>query len=155
MKAGLLVPDMILIMPARATVRNDEASLVASEIYPIEEAEQHLTKAVHVRLQMVKVDPSLLQRLAETLGAYPGKCDVYLHCVTTDRTEVTVHATSACRVSPSSEMRAKVVSLLGEDALWFAGGNGLPRHEYEDLDSAGSGNDRQRKWRRKKSQAEE
>ena len=74
------------------------------------------------------LDSDLLRRLAETLGAHPGRCDVYLHCLTAEQMEVTVHATSACRVAPSAEVRAEVEELLGEGSLWFSAGNGLPSH---------------------------
>ncbi|MBI5094728.1 MAG: DNA polymerase III subunit alpha [Candidatus Hydrogenedentes bacterium] len=128
-KAGLLVQDMIVMISARVNFRNNEAGLIASEIIPIEEAEKTLTKAVHIRINTVGTDEIVLQRLAESLGERPGKCDVYLHCQTPEHGEVTVHATDACRVTPSPDLRATVEQLLGEDTMWYSGGNGLPLHD--------------------------
>ncbi|MBN2311686.1 MAG: DNA polymerase III subunit alpha [Candidatus Hydrogenedentes bacterium] len=128
-RAGLLVQDMIVLMRARVNVRNGEPGLVAVDIFPIEEAEKRLTTAVHIDLGAAAADEALLNRLAEILGGRPGKCDVYLHCRTHDHDEVTVHATSACRVAPSPGLQNEVEELLGEESLWYAGGNGLPVHD--------------------------
>ena len=131
-RAGMLVQDMIVMVPSRMGFRNGEPSLVANEVFPIEQAEQHLTRAVHVRLNTVGLDEELLDRLAHIFGEKPGKCDVYLHCLTPDRADVTVHATSACRVAPSTELRDAIESILGDESMWYSGGNGLPRHDDEE-----------------------
>jgi len=128
-KGGLVVSDMAVMITARISFRNDEAGLIASDIIPIDEAASRLTKAVHIRLTTVGLDATLIERLAELLGQRPGKCDVYLHCVTPEHEDVTVHATSACKVSPTQELFENIEQLLGEDTLWFSGGNGLPRHD--------------------------
>ncbi len=128
-KAGLVVTDMAVMIPARVSFRNDEAGLIASDIVPIEEAEDKLTTAAHIRLTTIGLDDALLTKLANTLGARPGKCDVYLHCVTPEHDDVTIHATSACRVTASKALREEVERLLGEESVWYSGGNGLPTHE--------------------------
>lgn len=128
-KAGLLVADMAVMLVATINFRNDEAGLIAQDILPIDDAESKLTRAVHIRLATVGLDDVLLERLAEILGARPGKCDVYLHCVTPEHDDVTIHATDACKVAASAELSQQVEELLGEESLWFSGGNGLPRHD--------------------------
>jgi len=128
-RAGLVVEDMIVMAPSRVSFRNDQAGLVASDLIPIEEAEELLTKAVHIRLQTLGLDAALLEQLARIIGERPGKCDVFLHCVTPEHADITVHATSACRVAPSPELRERVESLLGEDAVWYSGGDGSRAHE--------------------------
>jgi DNA polymerase-3 subunit alpha len=131
-RAGLLVQDMIVMVSSRVGFRNGEPSLVANDILPIEQAEEQLTKAVHVRINTVGLDEELLDKLAHIFGDRPGRCDVYLHCVTPEQEDITVHATNACRVAASAALKEEVAQLLGEDALWFSGGNGLPRHEDEE-----------------------
>ncbi len=130
-KGHLLVPDAILMVPSRMSFRNGEPSLVANDLVPIEDAENTLTRAVHVRIAL-GTDESALEQLAHLLGERPGKCDVYLHCMSPEQEDVTIHATSACRVAASPDLRAAVEQILGEDSLWFSGGNGLPRHDEEE-----------------------
>lgn len=128
-KGGLLVQDMIVMFTAKVSGRNNQPGLVASDIFPVEDAEERLTRAVHVRMQTVGLDDAMLERLAHIIDSRPGKCDVYLHCFTPRREEVVIHATSACRASPSRALKAEIEDLLGEDCVWFSAGAGLPTHD--------------------------
>ena len=126
--AGLLMPDMVLVIEARVSSRNGRKGLIALRIMPIEEAENELTRAIHVRFHTIGLEEPELNQLASILGAEPGSCDVYLHCILPSHKEVTVHATDACLVKPSPRLRTNVEALLGADTIWYSGGNGLPRH---------------------------
>ncbi|HOS02711.1 MAG TPA: DNA polymerase III subunit alpha [Candidatus Hydrogenedentes bacterium] len=126
-RAGLLVPDAIVMAPSKATRRNGEISLLAIDIVSLEEAESTLSKAAHALIDLRTVDDATLVQLAEVFGSEPGKCDVYLHCTAENGDVVTVLATSVCRVNPVPALRDRVQALLGPDAFWFSGGNGLPR----------------------------
>ena len=123
-RAGLLVQDMIVMIPARVSYRNEQPGLLAEDVLPIEGSEEHLARAVHIRLNTVGLDDVLLERIVEVLSAKPGRCNVYLHCLTPDEGEVTVQATSACRVAVSPALKGEIENLLGENSLWYSGGNG-------------------------------
>lgn len=129
LRASLLVKDMIVLIPARVNYRDGRPGLVATDVLAIDDAEDKLTKAVHIALKCDGLEPGAVDRLAEILGARPGRCDVYLHCWTPEQGEVTVHATSACRVEQSDSLRREVEAVAGEDSMWYSGGNGLPRHQ--------------------------
>lgn len=122
-RAGLLVQDMVVMVPARVSFRNNTPGLIAGDVMPIEDAEKNLTREVHIRVQTLGLDETLLQQLAQRLGDRPGKCDVFLHCMTPERTEVIVQATQVCRVSATPALRLAVEEMLGEDTIWFSGGN--------------------------------
>ncbi|GMW03451.1 MAG: DNA-directed DNA polymerase [Candidatus Hydrogenedentota bacterium] len=130
-KFGLLVPERAVMITGKINYRNEEPGLVASDIIPIGDAEDKLTKAVHVRVNCIGLDDDILERLATLFGHHEGKCDVYLHCITPAHEEVVVHATSACRVAPSDILKAEVQDLLGESAMWYTGHNGYPHHGEE------------------------
>ncbi len=115
-------------MPAHINYRNGEAGLIVDSVVPIEQAADLLTKAVHIRMNTLGLERERVEELASVLGGHPGNCDVYLHCATPGAQEVTVHATAACTVAPSTQLVAQVEELFGEDALWFSAGNGYPRH---------------------------
>ncbi len=124
----LLVKDNVIVVPAHVNYRNNEPGLIADDIVPIDQAEAKLTKAVHIRMSTLGLENELVSQLAALLGAYPGPCDVYLHCTMPDQREITVHATSACMVKPSPQMVTQVEELIGDDCLWFSAGTGLPQH---------------------------
>ena len=124
-KAGLIVQDMVVLVPSRVNYRNGEAGLIAGDIVPIEEAESRLTKCVHIALKTVGLDAPLVEHLAQTLGRTPGRCSVFLHCMTQEHTEVVVEATEVCLVAATPALREEVESLLGEGSIWFAGKSGV------------------------------
>jgi DNA polymerase-3 subunit alpha len=128
LNAGLVVADMILMVPCKVSVRNGENGLIANDLIPADEIEARLTKAVHVRLSTTGLDEGLLNQVAETLGERQGSCDVYLHCFTPEHKEIVVHATNACRTAASPSLRDEVEALLGPGTLWFSAGSTLPRH---------------------------
>jgi len=127
-KSALLQQDMILIARARVSVRKGEAGLVAEEVYPIEEAEKHFARAVHVRLPAGGAPRPTLERLADILGESKGPCDVFLHCAQPGGGEAVVHASSACTAKPGRALRYAVEELLGAESVWFTNGDGMPTH---------------------------
>jgi DNA polymerase-3 subunit alpha len=126
-KAGILLPDSIVLIQAKVNYRNGEPGFVANGVFPIEEAEAHLTRAVHIRIAPA-AEPGLIDRLSMLLGKLRGACDVYFHCDVPERGEVIVHATSACRVAANPGLRRAVEETLGPGSVWFSGGMGLPSH---------------------------
>ncbi len=127
-KAELIAPDTLVLLQTHVNFRNSEPGLVADDLVPIEDAEQHLTRAVHVRMNVAEVEDEKMERLAQVLGRAQGPCDVYLHCRTPDKSEVTIHATGACTVTPTGQLRDAIDELLGQGACYFSGGMGLPSH---------------------------
>jgi len=127
LKAGLLSPDTILMFKAHVNFRNGEAGLVADDVYPIEETEAKLARAVHVRVP-AGAPQETLDAIALALGEARGSGDVYLHVPHTHGGEVIIHATDACRVAPTRALRMAIESLLGEDSVYFSAGENLPSH---------------------------
>ncbi|MCH7960117.1 MAG: DNA polymerase III subunit alpha, partial [Candidatus Hydrogenedentes bacterium] len=125
---ALIVQDTVLIIPAVVNYRNGQAGLIASDIIPIEKAEKRLAKALHLRLNPETMKNGRIEELAHLLGARPGSCDVYLHYQTEADVQVTVHATSSCRVTITDELVLQVTDALGSDGVWLSAATGLPRH---------------------------
>lgn len=124
-RAGLLVQDMVVMIPARVSFRNGQAGLLADDILPIDDAEERLARAVHIRLNTVGLEDALLHRIIDVLSTKPGRCDVFLHCPAPNGNgETTIQATSACRVAVSPELKREIEEILGEETVWYSGGNG-------------------------------
>ena len=125
----LLIPDTVVLASARMSRRNGEPGFLANAFWRLEDAVSHLTRAIHVRLDLEKVTPDQVEQLAGILGAESGPCDVFLHCHTSEAEEVVLHATSACCVGAGDALRQAVDALLGPDALWYSAGMGYPSHQ--------------------------
>jgi len=128
-KKNLLQPDIILTCSVRVNVRDDKNTLIALNLVPIDETERSMTRAVHIRLMPQHQEPETAHQLAMLLGDARGSCDVYLHCLRPKQGDVVIHATSACRVTPTPQLTKQVEALLGEDALFLSAGMGLPTHQ--------------------------
>ncbi len=124
-RAGLVVQDMVVMIPARVSFRNNTPGLIAADVMAIEDSEKNLTRAVHIRLQTLGLDETLVKELAQVLGATPGRCDVLIHCMTPDNTDILIQGNTACRVAPTPALKEKVENLLGADTIWFAGAYAL------------------------------
>jgi len=116
---------MVVMIPARVSFRNNTPGLIAADVIAIDDTERNLTRTVHIRLQTMGLDEALVQELAQLLGTVPGRCDVFIHCMTPDNTEVVVQATPACRVAPTPALKEKIESIYGDDTVWFAGAHPL------------------------------
>ena len=125
-RGGIIVPDTPVMINAKISYRNNAPGLLANDIYLLRDAEQHLTRAIHIRLG--KATAETADELSKLLGVHTGNCDVYLHCAMPGNGEVIVHANKACLAKPSSGLRCKVEDLLGEGAYYCSAGMGLPTH---------------------------
>jgi len=130
-KSSLIAPDSIVMFAVRVNFRNpDQPSFVATDLHTLEETEEKLTRAIHVRLDEAGLrDAQLAEHIAETLGSAEGPCDVFLHCVTLESGEVVVHANNVCRVTPSRTLFERLEALVGVSNVWFSAGAGLPSHQ--------------------------
>ncbi len=128
-KKDLLQTDFIVVCTVRVNKRDDKTSLIAENIAPIDETEQTLTRAVHIRLKPQHQRPETAHKLALLLGNARGSCDVYLHCLRPEKGEVIVHATSACQVAPSPQLTEQVETLLGQDTVFLSAGMNFPSHQ--------------------------
>ncbi len=125
---SLLTTDALLVMPAHVNYRKEVPGLIVDNIIPIDQATKLLTEAVHIRMNTLGLQSTIVDELAKVLGKYPGNCDVYLHCTLPDSREITVHANQACMVEPSNRLVQDIEELFGERALWYSAANGLPKH---------------------------
>lgn len=127
----LLQVDEVVMINSHINYRNGEAGLVADALYPMDQVEQRLTKAVHIRLSQEEAANGMARALAEMLGENAGSSNVFLHYEDPAHNEYIVHATSSCMVIPSPRLRKSVESLVGEGNYWCSAGIGLPSHNSD------------------------
>jgi len=128
-KSGLLVQDMIVMIEAKVSYRNDAPGLLAGDVFPIEETEKRLSRAVHVRISPAGLGHDEAQELAALIDARKGACDVFLHVPTPAGKEAIVHATSDCRAAATPALRTAIESLPWVEEVYFSAGHGLPTHQ--------------------------
>jgi len=119
------------MIAAHVNYRNNEAGLVADTFFPIENAERRLTRAVHIRLPEKGFLPEQVEELANIMGDATGNCNLFLHYGDKGAKEVTIHATSACMVNPSPQLKNSVENLFGEGSYWCTAGFGHSSHNND------------------------
>jgi DNA polymerase-3 subunit alpha len=128
-KSGLLVQDMIVMIDAKVSYRNDAPGLLANEVLPIEETEKRLSRAVHIRLGVEGLAHDKAVELGAAIDARKGSCDVFLHVPTSTGKEAIIHATDACRAAATPALRAAIESMPWVEEVYFSAGHGLPTHQ--------------------------
>ncbi len=147
-KGALIAPDAVLMFRCEVRMRNNEPGLIADDLMPLEDAEEHLTRAVHICLRLEEVSEDTVRKVAEIIDDHPGTCDVYVHCHTGARAEVLVHATSACTVKTSPWLRRAIEDMLGPGSVFFSAGMDLPSHNPPEIAQP-----REPRWKQRKASA--
>ncbi|MCK4400992.1 DNA polymerase III subunit alpha [bacterium] len=114
---NLIEIDKLLLVKGRLDLRDDQPKIIASDIIPLSEAEEKLTKAIHLKLISTGLDEQTLQKLKDLLAQYPGKSIVYLHVLIPQSGEVTMLADPKIHVSPKKDLLVKLRRLIGQEAV--------------------------------------
>ncbi|MFH1905276.1 MAG: DNA polymerase III subunit alpha [bacterium] len=114
---NLIEVDKLLLVKGRLDLREDQPKVIASDIISLSEAEEKLTKAIHLRLISTGLDEQTLQKLKDLLAKYPGKATVYLQVVIPQSGEVTMLADPKIHISPQKDLLIKLRHLIGQEAV--------------------------------------
>ena len=114
---NLIEVDKLLLVKGRLDLREDQPKIIASDIIPLSEAEEKLTKAIHLKLISTGLDEQTLQKLKDLLAQYPGKTTVYLQVVIPQSGEVTMLADPKIHISPQKDLLVKLRHLIGQEAV--------------------------------------
>jgi hypothetical protein len=74
-------------------------------------------KGVHLRMNVVGLDDSLLPKVKEVCQRYPGHAKVYFHMQTTHHGLMVMEAGEKLLVMPSKAFLREIYALLGEDGI--------------------------------------
>jgi DNA polymerase-3 subunit alpha len=83
---SLLTGDQVLIALGRVEVREDRGvKLLLSEIKSLEQGQSEYRPCLHLEIRSEDLSAGWFEQVDETLSAYPGESEVYLHIVMPDR----------------------------------------------------------------------
>jgi DNA polymerase-3 subunit alpha len=109
----LLANDAIVFASGRVGFRNDNPSLRASSILPVEKARELLTGSVRLRVTSAGLEEDLLMEIKDVLRAHPGPCPVFFEVETPEGHKVLVKTPNEHFVSPSEAFLADIEEVLG------------------------------------------
>jgi DNA polymerase-3 subunit alpha len=115
----LLAPDEIIFVRGRADTRQEEASVVVSDVIPIRNVHQELAGSVTVKVPSSMLNEETFYNLKDIFAAHPGSCPVFVEVKTAGNRLVALRVGSENHVAPSARLARDVQDLLGEDHLVF------------------------------------
>lgn len=117
-KASLLiVEEAALLVTGKVVVEGDNPKVIASEVMPLEEAQQRCTAAMYVTVYLSDVEHGKLDELKKLFETSPGTCPVFLDFASPTGERVLMKAGRQFRVTPSPELVQSVETMLGESSV--------------------------------------
>ncbi|MCH7702868.1 MAG: DNA polymerase III subunit alpha [Planctomycetes bacterium] len=121
---AIVSPDEIVFVVGHVDRRREEPSIRINEVIPAAQAVPDLVAEVLISLVDVPTDDQRLQALAQTCRDHPGERPIYLDVPADNGVIVTIGAANSVRVDCARVFVAKVVELLGRDAITLRAPNG-------------------------------
>jgi len=103
----------------RVDTRQEEPSIIVSDIIPIANAHQELAGSVTVKIPKTMVPDDVLFGMKDILNAHPGSCPVFIEVETQDDHWVALRVGSENHIAPSDRFSEEMKDLLGEKQVVF------------------------------------
>jgi len=108
-----------IFIKGRVDAGEESIKIVASEVFPFEQAVSQLTTRVHLRVRSEGLGREDLVAIKEILQDCRGNCPVYLHLVLPENQEAVIDLGEEWKLSSSDQLVHRMRDLLGYEAVNF------------------------------------
>jgi DNA polymerase-3 subunit alpha len=115
----VLKVDTIVLVKGKVSLRDDIPKVIASELIPIEEARERLTKAICIDVLPAGIDDGLLGRLKLMLLKHPGNIPVFIKLNLPDK-PAKILVEKEYYIKPENSLVEDIESVLGEGVVSFS-----------------------------------
>ena len=115
----LLKGEEPLLVSGTLDVGEESCKLLATEVLPLREVKERLTKKVHFRLTTPGLSEGQLTALKDIIDHHRGSCDVLLHLVIPNRSETVIGLPESQKVAASDEIMDAAEKLFGYNVVTF------------------------------------
>jgi len=112
-------PERAVLICGRVDLREDTPKLVASEVFPLDEAPQRFTKAVHLHFPNNRCGVEHLEQVRAVLQKHPGKLPVLLCMEQTNGEVVYMNTGSEFHVLPNEGLIHELRHVVGERSVFL------------------------------------
>lgn len=119
-EVALVRKETMLIVKGRVDRSGEIAKVIASQLLPMEAAEELLTKTVHINMTTTGLEGEMLNPLKKILLMHPGEAKVYLHLRTTHHGEAVINPGPKIKVKATLEFKKEIEELLGEGTIYYS-----------------------------------
>ncbi len=113
----LLAKDHLVALKGRLDKSGERIQIIANEAIELDGMAAKWAKGVHLTMNVVGLDDSLLPRVKQVCERHPGHARVYFHMQTTHHGLMVVEAGENLRVKPSRGFLRETMALLGEEGV--------------------------------------
>ncbi len=110
---------MPLLVKGTADVGEDSVKVIASEIIPLKDVRENLTKSVHFRITTPGLEKEQLHKLKEIVEGHRGNCEAFIHVVIPNRSETVISLPEEIRVKPCDGLLVDVEKVFGYNVVSF------------------------------------
>jgi len=114
---SFLAKDKLVAIKGRLDKSGDRVQVIAAEVIDMNEMAVKWAKGIHLAMNVVGLDDSLLPKVKEICERYPGKAKVYFNMQTSHHGLMVVEAGQNLMVKPSKNFLKDIYSLLEEDSV--------------------------------------
>ena len=107
-----IVPNSVVLIRGKLSLREDTPKILASNIIPIDEAYRMITS---INIDLGGLKENILVALKEKLALSPGNVPVYLHIDTQSNQRLRILVSQDLFVQPRAELFNEIEELLGEE----------------------------------------
>jgi len=116
---GCLGPEKAVLVCGRVDKREEKPKMIATDIFPLDEAAGRFTKAVHLHIPNNRFGVDHLEQVRDLLKRYPGSLPVLL-CMEQASGEVIYMSTAnEFHVRPDEQLIHELRHLVGEHAVFL------------------------------------
>ena len=119
-EASLVRKETMLIVKGRVDRSGEIVKVIASQILPLEEAEELLTKAVHINMTTTGLEKEMLNPLKKIMLNHQGEAKVYFHLRTTHHGEAMISPGPRIKVKATPKLKKEIEELLGEGTIYYS-----------------------------------
>jgi DNA polymerase-3 subunit alpha len=116
---GTITAGEAVVIAGGLDLSPERCQIIADEITPLTAARADAIRQVHVNVPLGRVGRDGLERLRETLAAFPGACEAFLHLIRPDGGETILAVPTSIRVAASDEVVEAVERVVGSGMLSF------------------------------------
>jgi DNA polymerase-3 subunit alpha len=115
--AGLLENDATLLIGGEVSKKSEIPTLIAHEIYPLEDAPRHFSEALRLHISCTQLEASIM-KVKDTLRLHPGTIPVVICLVFPSGEKITMSTDIGFNVLPNMALLHELEQELGENTVF-------------------------------------
>jgi DNA polymerase-3 subunit alpha len=115
----LLKGEEPIFIRGRVDAGEESTKVIASEVFPFEQAVKKLTSSVHLRVRSEGLGREDLVAIKEIFQDYRGNCPAYLHLILSEKREAVIDLGDEWKLNSSEQLVQRMRDLLGYEAVSF------------------------------------